>query len=116
MRGFAIVVVLLTLMYGWRLLAPPPAAQSPAAYRLSGIAPSTPQASLLLGIPIDPNTASVADFEVLPGVGPKLAGEIVAHRAAHGPFRRAEDLLAVRGIGPRLLAKIGPWIALPSKD
>jgi competence protein ComEA len=47
------------------------------------------------------NQASAADFATLPGIGPKLAGQIVAYREKHGPFRRVEDLLVIRGIGPK---------------
>ena len=49
--------------------------------------------------PIDINRASVEDFTKLPGIGPALARRIVAFREKHGPFRRVEDLLAIRGIG-----------------
>jgi competence protein ComEA len=47
------------------------------------------------------NHATRAELEQLPGVGPGLAERIVAHRERHGPFRRAEHLLAVRGFGER---------------
>lgn len=49
--------------------------------------------------PIDINRASVEEFTKLPGIGPALARRIVAFRERHGPFRRVEDLLAIRGIG-----------------
>jgi len=50
---------------------------------------------------IDINHASAQDFAHLPGVGPELARRIVAYRDKHGPFRRVEDLLVIRGIGPK---------------
>ena len=49
--------------------------------------------------PIDLNTATAADLEELPGVGPATAAAIVAYRDDHGPFRSVEQLLEVRGIG-----------------
>lgn len=52
---------------------------------------------------VDVNRATVAELDVLPGVGPTTAEAIVAHREANGPFRRLEDLLEVRGIGPSKL-------------
>ncbi len=52
------------------------------------------------------NTAAAADLETLPGIGPVLAGRIVAYRTRHGPFRRPEDLLQVPGIGPGLLRRL----------
>lgn len=50
---------------------------------------------------INLNRASRAELERLPGVGPGLAGRIVEHRERHGPFRRAEHLLTVRGFSER---------------
>ncbi len=49
---------------------------------------------------IDLNTADAAALEALPGIGPAGAKEIVAYRAAHGPFRSVEQLDDVSGIGP----------------
>ncbi|MEO3929180.1 ComEA family DNA-binding protein [Micromonosporaceae bacterium B7E4] len=45
------------------------------------------------------NTATVAQLDVLPGVGPVLAQRIVAHREEHGGFRSVADLRQVTGIG-----------------
>jgi len=50
---------------------------------------------------INLNRAPREELERLPGVGPALAARIVEHRERHGPFRRAEHLLAVRGISER---------------
>ena len=55
---------------------------------------------------IDPNTADVETLQELSGIGPALAARIVAHRDSAGPFRSAEDLLAVPGIGPATLERI----------
>jgi competence protein ComEA len=54
---------------------------------------------------IDLNRATVAELMRLPGVGEKRAQAIVAHRAKQ-PFRRAEDVLAVKGLGPSWFAKV----------
>jgi competence protein ComEA len=48
----------------------------------------------------------VAELDALPGIGPVLAARIVEHRRAHGPFRRVEELRAVRGVGPRLFERL----------
>ena len=61
---------------------------------------------------LDVNQASAADFAILPGIGPKLAAQIVAYREKHGPFRRVEDLLVIRGIGPRKWKAIRPHLRL----
>jgi competence protein ComEA len=66
------------------------------------------------GETIDPNLAPPEQLARLPRVGPALAGRIVAHREANGPFRTLEDLRTVSGIGPALLEAIGPFIDLSS--
>lgn len=62
--------------------------------------------------PVDLNSASVEMLDALPGIGPVLAGRIVAYRERHGPFHRLEDLLQVDGIGPRLLDRIRPLVVI----
>jgi competence protein ComEA len=59
---------------------------------------------------IDINQASEREFAKLPGIGPELARRIVAYRDKHGPFRRIEDLLAIRGIGRKKWTKIRPYL------
>lgn len=49
---------------------------------------------------VDLNTATAAELDALPGVGPATAAKIVADRAANGPFRSVDDLMRVSGIGP----------------
>jgi competence protein ComEA len=55
---------------------------------------------------LDLNTADAEALQALPGIGPALAGRIVADREAQGPFRTAEDLLRVPGIGPKRWERI----------
>ena len=59
---------------------------------------------------IDVNTAGVAEFERLPGVGATLARRIVDDREAHGPFQSAEDLTRVKGIGPKTLGTFQEYV------
>lgn len=59
---------------------------------------------------VNVNRASRAELESLPGIGPALAGRIIDHRARHGSFRRPDDLSAVRGIGPRSVARLASSI------
>ncbi|MDR7433778.1 MAG: helix-hairpin-helix domain-containing protein [Armatimonadota bacterium] len=61
---------------------------------------------------IDLNKASVAELEALPGIGPVLARRIVEYRSKAGPFRRVEELLKVRGVGPKLVAKLRPYVTV----
>lgn len=55
---------------------------------------------------IDINKAGAATLESLPGIGPKLAGEIIRHREERGRFSSVEDLLSVKGIGEKKLSAI----------
>ena len=50
---------------------------------------------------ININTASTKELETLPGIGKSLAERIVEHREKYRPFRRPEQLIAVRGISDR---------------
>jgi len=63
-------------------------------------------AARTLGLPVDLNALTEADFESLPGIGPALARRIVETRAELGGFRTFDQLLDVRGIGPAKLRGI----------
>ena len=64
--------------------------------------------------PLDVNTATVEELQRLPEIGPTTAKAIVRFREKSGPFRRVEDLLAVRGITRRRLEKLRPYITVQS--
>ncbi|SCE96181.1 competence protein ComEA [Micromonospora chokoriensis] len=70
-------------------VTPPPG--GPAAPRGGGAAPATG--------PLNLNTATLAQLDALPGVGPVLAQRILAHRDQHGGFKSVGDLRQVDGIG-----------------
>jgi competence ComEA-like helix-hairpin-helix protein len=59
------------------------------------------------------NTASQAELDQLPGIGPALARAIVAERTAHGPFRTLEDLRRVRGLGAATRKALAGRIIVP---
>jgi competence protein ComEA len=88
------------------LAALPPG--NPKAHRDSIAALARPLAS---GERIDADRASAAELARLPRVGPALAKAIVSYRDAHGPFGGVEGLDRVSGIGPGLLAAIGPHVS-----
>lgn len=89
----------------------PPSAGSPAGAPAAPVAPAaagsareppTPRTAE----PLDLNTATAAELEALPFVGPYMALQIVAHRARHGPFAAVDSLVRVPGVGPATLARI----------
>jgi competence protein ComEA len=59
---------------------------------------------------IDINHATAEDFATLPGIGPELARRIVGFREKHGPFRRVEDLMVIKGMGRKKWRAIRPYI------
>lgn len=54
---------------------------------------------IALGIPLDPDTMSVDEWEALPGIGPALARAIVLDRQKNGDFCSLEGVLRVPGVG-----------------
>lgn len=61
---------------------------------------------------ININQADRAALMGLPGIGEKKAQAIMNYRDQHGPFRKESDLLKVKGIGPKMLEKMKPYILL----
>jgi competence protein ComEA len=51
-------------------------------------------------------TATAAELDELPGVGPVTAQNIIDYRTEHGPFRSVDDLDAVPGIGPARIEQL----------
>lgn len=56
--------------------------------------------------PVNLNTATLAQLDALPGVGPVLAQRILDHRSRHGDFRSVGDLRQVEGIGESKFAQL----------
>lgn len=69
-------------------------------------------AALPGGAPVNLNTASQAELETLPRVGPVLAQRIVEFRTQHGPFTSAEQLDDVSGVGPAMLEALLPLVTV----
>lgn len=75
-------------------------------------APKSPSAKKGIAGTININTASAADFQRLPGIGPSKAKAIVSYRTDNGPFKTKGDLVRVRGIGKGTLAKISDHLTV----
>jgi competence protein ComEA len=61
---------------------------------------------------ININTASSAELEALPGIGPTTAQKIIAYREQNGPFINTEDIINVSGIGPGTYERIKDLITV----
>jgi len=87
--------------------------------------PYTEGASPVLGTPlpastesassaelININTASLAELDSLPGIGPTTAQKIIDYREQSGPFLAKEDIINVSGIGPGTYERIKDLITV----
>ena len=62
------------------------------------------------GHPIDINSANSAQLQEVPGIGPATADKILQMRKSYGAFKSVDDLLSVRGIGPKRLEKMRKYL------
>ena len=80
---------------------------SVGAFAQTAPARTAPRASVeKAAAPVNLNTATVAELERLPGIGPKVAARIVDYRTKKGPFRKTEELMNVQGIGEKSFLKL----------
>lgn len=75
------------------------------AVSLAAAAETGPKAGV-----VNINTADADQLQLLPKVGPALAGRIIDYRTANGPFKRVEEIVAVKGIGDSSLEKLEPYL------
>lgn len=75
--------------------------------------PEPPDFPFYIDPPIDVNTATAAELQFLPAIGPVLATRILAYREAHGPFRSLAALREVKGVGPKTLHKLHFYLQFP---
>lgn len=64
-------------------------------------ASKTTKAAVAPAKKVNINTAKADELAKLPGVGKKIAADIVTHREKNGPFKSTEDLKKVKGIGDK---------------
>jgi competence protein ComEA len=58
------------------------------------------------------NAATENELDQLPGVGPKTARAIIDFRSSIGGFTSVDQLIDVKGIGPKKLEQIRPFVSL----
>jgi len=56
--------------------------------------------------PLNVNSATVAELDALPGIGPAKAAAILQYREQHGPFTAVEELARVPGLGVAAVARL----------
>jgi competence protein ComEA len=87
--------------------------ESVPQYPVAGAGPGASQTPApAVTFPININSATQRELDELPGIGPVLAGAIVARRDQFGPFERPEDLKNVPGIGEKTYARIAALVTV----
>jgi len=99
---------LVILTFFGALLAPAAASSTPAPEATVQETPARPAAT----DQVDLNTATPAQLEALPGIGPATARRIVEHREKHGPLAKIEDLMQVKGIGEKAFLRLRPLLTV----
>ena len=107
--------VLLMLLAVFALAAIPAAAQQTTTEKpaKAGAATAKPAAGAAL---VNINTATQAQLESLPGLGPKVAQRILEYREKNGAFKKVEDLMNVQGIGEKSFLKLKPLLTVSEKE
>jgi competence ComEA-like helix-hairpin-helix protein len=62
--------------------------------------------------PVNLNTATAEELQQVPGIGPATAEKILQMRKSYGAFKSVDDLLAIRGLGPKRLEKMRKYLTV----
>ena len=84
-----------------------------AAIGTAAIAGEVP-ASTPAGV-VNINTADASQIAMLPRVGLKAAQRVIDYRTEHGAFKKATDLMQVKGFGDKTFERLSAYIALDGK-
>lgn len=90
----------------------PRVGESDAPPPVTGGEPTPPIGELAPSHKININTATAAELDTLPGIGPAFAQRIIDYRDANGPFQSIEEIILVSGIGNATYDKIKDLITL----
>lgn len=96
----------------WMTIAPigrAPGQEPGQAIRIADVLATTPRAERARGR-LDLNTASQAELELLPGIGPRTATRIIEFRSQVRAIRDVDELLNVKGIGRRTVERLRPLV------
>ena len=125
-RIFVLILIAAAILaFGWRSARPEPHARSyfwvdsalirtnssragqgvPLNSSLSCV-DTPPEAARFFGLPLPVNRADQQSLMALPGIGPKLSANILKYRAEQGDITGPDDLIKVKGIGPKRLARL----------
>ncbi len=67
---------------------------------------------IALNMPIDVNSASMAELELVPGIGEKTAQKIIEARNQKGKFHKLEEMMKINGIKQKKLDKLRPFLCV----
>jgi competence ComEA-like helix-hairpin-helix protein len=62
--------------------------------------------------PVNINAATSEELQQVPGIGPATAEKILQMRKSYGAFKSVDDLLAIRGLGPKRLEKMRKYLTV----
>ena len=62
--------------------------------------------------PVNINTATSEELQLVPGIGPATADKILQMRKSYGAFKSVDDLLSIRGLGPKRLEKMRKYLTV----
>jgi competence protein ComEA len=85
---------------------------TPTATPASTSEPTAEATGLAPGTLINLNTATLAELDSLPHIGPTIAQRIIDYRTAHGPFTSLQQVMNVEGIGPGTYQQIKDFITV----